>query len=180
VRDGLTPPSRIVLVGFMGAGKSTVGPLVAEALGWSFLDLDVELARRLGSSIADVFRTRGERVFREEELRLAEDTASLERHVLAAGGGAFAQAATRDALRRGAFTVWLQCGLPAILARIPPDGSRPLAGDRETIRALFAQRESSYREADCSVDAEKTPDAVARDVVEAYRERTAGRRQGTL
>jgi shikimate kinase len=166
-----------VLVGFMGAGKSTVGPLVAEALGWSFLDLDAELARRLGASIADVFRTRGEQVFRDEERRLAEDTASLERHVLAAGGGAFAQPATRDALRMGALTVWLRCGLPAVLARIPPDGSRPLAADRETIAALFAQRESSYREAECMVDAEQTPAAVARDVVEAYRVRTAERRQ---
>ena len=177
MRDGLRAPTRIVLVGFMGAGKSTVGPLVAEALGWSFLDLDVELARQLGASIADVFRTRGERVFREEERRLAEEAESLERHVLAAGGGAFAQAATREALRRGAFTVWLQCGLPAVLARIPPDGSRPLAADRETIAALFVQRESSYREADCRVDAEQTAGAVARDVVEAYRKRTAERRQ---
>ncbi|HET9317900.1 MAG TPA: shikimate kinase [Vicinamibacteria bacterium] len=176
--DGLITPSRIVLVGFMGAGKSTVGPLVADALGWSFLDLDVELTRRLGSSIADVFRTRGEHVFREEERRLAEETASLPRHVLAAGGGAFAQPATRDALRRDALTVWLRCGLAAVLARIPPDGSRPLAGDRETIAALFAQRESSYREAGCTVDAEQTPTAVARDVVEAYRVRSAERRQG--
>lgn len=177
MRDTLIAPSRIVLVGFMGAGKSTVGPLVAEALGWSFLDLDVELARRLGTSIADVFRTRGESAFRIEELRLAEEAASLDRHVLAAGGGAFAQEATRDALRHGALTVWLQCGLPAVLARIPPDGSRPLAGDRETIAKLFAQRESSYRQADCRVDAEQAPSAVARDVVEAYRERTAERRR---
>ena len=176
MRD-LTEPSRIVLVGFMGAGKSTVGPLVAEALGWSFLDLDTELARRLGASIAEVFRTRGEPAFREEERRLAEEAASLQRHVLAAGGGAFAQDATRDALRRGALTVWLACGLPAVLARIPPDGSRPLAGDRETIAHLFAQRESSYRQADCTVDAEQTPAAVARDVVAAYRARTAERRQ---
>lgn len=173
--DGLSPPTRIVLIGFMGAGKSTVGPRVAEALGWSFLDLDQELARRMGASIADVFRERGEGVFRLEERRLAEETASLERHVLAAGGGAFAQPATRDALRNGAFTVWLQCGLPAVLARVPPDGSRPLATDRETIAELFAQRESSYRQADCRVDAEQTPAKVARDVVEAYRARTAER-----
>jgi len=168
--------SRIVLVGFMGAGKSTVGPLVAEALGWSFLDLDRELSHRLGSSIADLFRTRGESDFRREELRLAEETASLQRHVLAAGGGAFAQPATRDALRWDAFTVWLRCGLPTVLARVPPDGSRPLAMDRETIAALFAERESSYRQADCSVDAEQTPAAVARDVVDAYRAGTAERR----
>jgi shikimate kinase len=175
VPGGLTPPTRIVLVGFMGAGKSTVGPRVAEALGWSFLDLDRELARRLGASIADVFRTRGEGAFRLEELRLAQEAASLQEHVLAAGGGAFAHPATRDALRRGAFTVWLHCGLPTVLARVPPDGSRPLASDRETIAELFAKRESSYRQADCRVDAEQTPAAVARDVVDAYRARTAER-----
>lgn len=170
---GLSAPSRIVLVGFMGAGKSTVGPLVAGALGWSFLDLDVELARRLGASIAETFRTRGEPAFRAEELRLACEASTLDRHVLAAGGGAFAQDATREALKHGAFTVWLRCGLPAVLARVPPDGSRPLATDRETIAGLFAQRESSYRQADFTVDAEQTPASVARDVVAAYRERVA-------
>ena len=172
---GLTGIERIVLVGFMGAGKTTVGPLVADALGWTFLDLDQELARRSGASIPELFRTRGEAAFREEERRLAEETSGLRLHVLAAGGGAFAQAATRDALRRGALTVWLDCGLPALQDRLSPDGSRPLATDRETIAGLFVQRESSYRQADCRVDAEQTPAAVARDVVEAYRARTAGR-----
>jgi shikimate kinase len=171
----MTAPTRIVLVGFMGAGKSTVGPRVAEALGWSFLDLDALLARRLGASIADVFRTRGEAAFREEELRLAREAATLERHVLAAGGGAFAQPATREALQDGSLTVWLRCGLPAVLSRVPPDGSRPLATDRETIAGLFAQRESSYRQADCAVDAEQLPAAVAQDVVAAYRARVTGR-----
>jgi shikimate kinase len=62
-----------------------------------------------------------------------------------------------------------------VLARVPPDGSRPLASDRERIAELFAKRESSYRQADCRVDAEQTPAAVARDVVAAYRARTAER-----
>jgi shikimate kinase len=176
VPGGLSAPERIVLVGFMGAGKTTVGPLVAEALGWTFLDLDQELARRAGASIPELFRTRGEAAFREQERLLAEEAKSLERHVLAAGGGAFAQEATREALRTGAFTVWLACGLEALLDRLAPDGSRPLATDRETIAGLFVQRESSYRQADCRVDAEQTPAAVARDVVDAYRARTAGRR----
>jgi shikimate kinase len=175
VPPGLSPP-RIVLVGFMGAGKSTVGPQVAQALDWSFLDLDRRLEERLGGSVADLFRTRGEAAFREEERRLAVEAAGLDRHVIAAGGGAFAQAATRDALKAGgAFTVWLRCGLPAVLARIPPDGSRPLARDRETISQLFAERESSYRQADCAVDAEQSPEAVAREVVRTFRALTAGR-----
>lgn len=172
---GLSRPERIVLIGFMGAGKTTVGPLVAEALGWTFLDLDQELVRRTGISVAELFRTRGEPAFREMELGLAEETTGLARHVLAAGGGAFAQAATRDALSRGALTVWLDCGLPAVQRRLSPDGSRPLATDRETIAELFVQRESSYRQADCKVDAEQAPAAVARDVVEAWRARTAER-----
>ncbi len=173
---GLSAPARIVLVGFMGAGKSTVGPLVAEALGWRFLDLDQELARGAGVSIPELFRTRGEAEFRAQELRLAREAGGLEGYVLAAGGGAFAQPETRKALSDGAFTVWLECGLPAVLGRISPDGSRPLATDRETIAGLFVQRESSYRQADGRVDAEQTPAAVARDVVEAYRARTAERR----
>jgi shikimate kinase len=161
-------PARIVLVGFMGAGKSTVGPEVARALDFRFVDLDRALERRLGQSVPEIFRTRGEAAFRAEELREAQAAAALERHVVAAGGGAFAQDATRDALRAGAFSVWLRCGLDAVLARVPPDGSRPLAMDRATIAELFAQRESSYRQADRVVDAEQEPASVARDVVLAY------------
>jgi shikimate kinase len=161
-------PTRVVLVGFMGAGKSTVGPEVARALGFGFLDLDRALERRLGLSVPELFRTRGEAAFRAEELAEARTAAGLQRHVIAAGGGAFAQDETRDALRSGAFSVWLRCGLDAIFDRIPTDGSRPLAMDRATIEELFVQRESSYRQADRVVDAEQEPASVARDVVQAY------------
>lgn len=164
----MSRPSRIVLVGFMGAGKTTVGPEVARTLGFGFLDLDRSLERRLGLTVPELFRTRGETGFRAEELAEARAAASLERHVIATGGGAFAQDATREALRTGSFTVWLRCGLDAIFDRIPTDGSRPLAMDRATIAELFVQRESSYRQADRVVDAEQDPAAVARDVVLAY------------
>jgi shikimate kinase len=164
----LTRPTRVVLVGFMGAGKSTVGPEVARALGFGFLDLDRALERRLGLSVPELFRTRGEAAFRAEELREARAAGQLERHVIAVGGGAFAQAETREVLRAGAFSVWLRCSLATIYDRIPTDGSRPLAVDRATIEELFAQRESSYRQADRVVDAEQSPASVARDVVLAY------------
>jgi shikimate kinase len=161
-------PSRIVLVGFMGAGKTTVGPEVAGILGWGFVDLDQALERRLGVSVPELFRTRGEAAFREEELREARAASALERHVIATGGGAFARDETRQALGAGALSVWLRCGLAAVFDRIPTDGSRPLAMDRATIAGLFAQRESSYRQADRVVDAEQEPASVARDVVLAY------------
>jgi shikimate kinase len=152
----------------MGAGKSTVGPEVARLLGWSFLDLDRALERRLGLTVPELFRTRGEAAFRAEELAEARAAAALERHVVATGGGAFAREETREALRAGAFSVWLRCGLATVFDRIPTDGSRPLAMDRATIAELFVQRESSYRQADRAVDAEQAPASVARDVVLAY------------
>ncbi len=164
----MSRPARIVLVGFMGAGKSTVGPEVARALDFGFLDLDRALERRLGATVPEFFRTRGEAAFRAEELAEARRASLLDRHVLATGGGAFAQDETRRALQDGAFTVWLRCGLDTAIDRIPTDGSRPLAMDRATIAGLFVQRESSYRQADRVVDAEQDPASVARDVVLAY------------
>jgi shikimate kinase len=118
--------------------------------------------------VAEIFRRRGEAAFREEEKALALALAPRERLVVAAGGGAFAQPETREALRRGAAAVWLRCDLETVLARIPADGSRPLAGSRETIAALFAAREPSYRLADFTFDsARRRPEALAREIADA-------------
>ena len=160
-------PERVVLVGFMGAGKSTIGPLVAERLGWTFLDLDTRIEERTGRRIAELFRDRGEPAFRELERAAAQEAMRQARLVLAAGGGAFAQPATREALRKGSVTVWLRCDLPTILARVPADGRRPLAANRAIMQALLAEREPSYQLSEVVVDAsEGTPEAVARQVLE--------------
>jgi shikimate kinase len=162
------PVRRVVLVGFMGAGKSTVGLELARLLGWSFLDMDRRLEQEAGLSVAEVFRGQGEAAFRAAEARLARAIASHDRHVVAAGGGAFAVPETRAALQAGALTVWLRCDLDTLLARLPPDGSRPLAASRETMARLFAERESSYRQADWTVDASGAPpEEVARRIHEA-------------
>src|SRR6185295_16181356 len=105
--------------------------------------------------------------FRAEEARVAAALGGREGLVVAAGGGAFATEATREALRAGAATVWLKCDLKTILARVPLDGSRPLASSRETIVRLLAEREPSYRLADLTVDASgKSPEAVAREIAD--------------
>ena len=100
--------------------------------------------------------------------------------MVAAGGGAFARPATRALLQEGALTVWLRCDLERLLARVPADGSRPLAGNRAIMRALLAEREPSYRMADVAVDASAgTPREVADRIVgliEGQRERTSARR----
>ena len=166
------PPERVVLIGFMGAGKSTVGPLVAGRLGWTFLDLDARLEERAGRAIAEIFREQGEPAFRALEREVAEEATRQARTVFAAGGGAFAEPATREVLRRRAVTVWLRCDLETLLARVPADGRRPLAANRDIMRRLLGEREPSYQLADVVVDASAaTPDAVAGEVVEKLRAR---------
>jgi shikimate kinase len=160
-------PERVVLVGFMGAGKSTIGRRLAKRLGFSFMDLDQRIEVRAGRKIAAIFQEQGEAAFRELELEESRRVASLTRVVVATGGGAVAQDATRNALQQGAFTVWLQCSLGTALRRVPRDGSRPLVGNREIMRALLAEREPSYRRADVAVDtSRRTPREVVERIVE--------------
>jgi shikimate kinase len=151
----------------MGSGKSTVGQVVASRLRWHFRDLDTVIEGRAGKSVARLFAEDGEERFRELELAAARESQALFEYVIASGGGAFAQPETRAALQAGAFTVWLRCDADTLLARIPVDGSRPLARNRETIRRLLEAREPSYRLADSVVDASGGPALVAERVVEA-------------
>jgi len=149
-------------VGFMASGKTSVGRLLARRLGYRFEDMDRRIERRARRTIAEIFRAEGEEAFREKERREAEVLARLSERVVAAGGGAFTRPATRALLQEGALTVWLRCDLDRILARVRPDGSRPLAGNRDIMRALLAEREPSYREADVTVEASVgTPREVA-------------------
>jgi shikimate kinase len=157
----------VVLVGFMGAGKSAVGRRLARRLKYRFVDLDSRIEKRTGKTVAEVFREQGEPAFRALEQEEAAALSDLESVVVAAGGGAFAVPATRELLRKGALTVWLQCDLETTLARIRADGSRPLAGNREIMRALLAEREPSYRQADVTVDtSRRKPRVVVDRIVE--------------
>jgi shikimate kinase len=170
-------PERVVLVGFMGAGKTTVGRELAALLGWEFRDLDEWIEQRAGATVADLFRDRGEPFFRDEERRAADAAAASARCVVAAGGGAFAAPGTRETLRQGAFTVWLRCGLETVIARTSGDDRRPLARDRERMRRLFAEREPSYRLADLAVDTDHaSPPEVARRIAQAMGERAQGQK----
>jgi shikimate kinase len=166
-------PARVVLVGFMGSGKTSVGRLLARRIGYRFEDMDRRIERRAGRTIAEIFRTEGEEAFREMERREAEAIGRLPGRVVAAGGGAFARPGTRALLQAGSLTVWLRCDLDRLVARVRPDGTRPLAGNRAIMRALLAEREPSYREADVTVDASA---GTAREVAE----RIAGLIEGRI
>jgi shikimate kinase len=171
----------VVLVGFMGSGKTSVGRLLARRLGYGFEDMDRRIEERAGRTIAEIFRDDGEEAFREREREDALALSRLRDRVVAAGGGAFTRPETRALLQEGALTVWLRCDLDRILARVPADGSRPLAGNRDIMRALLAEREPFYRMADVAVDASSgTPREVADRIVGLIegrnRKRTSARR----
>jgi shikimate kinase len=153
----------------MGAGKTTIGKRLARRLGYRFEDMDRRIEQREGRTVASLFAERGEAAFRELERNEARAVAALSEVVVATGGGAFAQEATRAVLQQGAFTVWLQCSLESALHRVPRDGSRPLAGNREIMRTLLAEREPSYRLADVTVDtSRRTPREVVERIVELF------------
>jgi len=167
--------TRIVLVGFMGAGKTTVGRHLASILGWEFVDLDDHVVERAGKSVAAIFREQGEAAFRAAEHEAAVELKRCRFVVIAAGGGAFMAPDTRAALSADALTVWLRCALPALLARIANDGSRPLAGSRETISALLTEREPTYRLANVVVDTTSVaPPDAAREIARAALHRGPG------
>ncbi len=142
----------IVLVGFMGCGKSTVGRLLAERLGWQFVDLDEEIERQAGSPIVEIFEREGERKFRElehaalvEQLRLAQRGRA---RVLALGGGAFAESKNRERLEAGGVAIWLDCPVETLWERVSQGAGRPLARRREEFEQLYRERLPHYRLAD--------------------------------
>ncbi len=141
------PPGRSVfLTGFMGAGKTSVGRPLAEALGLPFHDLDQELVVDLGSSIAHYFTTHGELAFRLAEERVLRGLASPA--LVSLGGGAITTAGVREWLRECGTIVFLEWPLEVLLDRVAGDPERPLALDRARLERLYAERLPLYRQAD--------------------------------
>jgi shikimate kinase len=145
----------VVLVGLMGAGKSVVGRGVARKLGRPFVDTDAEIERRAGRSIPALFATEGEVPFRALERAAVAEVAARARQVVATGGGAVADPANRDALRRTGFVVYLAARPETLAARVGEGEGRPMleGGDPVArIRELLARREPAYRQSDLVVD----------------------------
>ncbi|CAN5804175.1 shikimate kinase [soil metagenome] len=173
----MTPIQRVVLVGLMGAGKSTVGPLLAHRLGWRFLDLDGEIERLAGQSVPEIFSTRGEAGFRQLEAEATAQLAGRADIVIAAGGGWMAQPEMPERLGPGTFIVWLQVTPRAVLARLGTgDSGRPmLAGAEPAVRLeqLWAEREAAYSRAHAAVGTDGLDPADVAAAVEGLIRRTA-------
>jgi 3-phosphoshikimate 1-carboxyvinyltransferase len=138
------PPSRMVLIGFMGAGKSLLGPELAKALGWRYVDMDAEVLALSGrESISALFELDGETRFRELELQVAQSLQTASETVVSAGGGVVTNGQTMRALQANSTVLWLQADLQTVLERIGDDKSRPLLNGNN-VKALYEARLPLY------------------------------------
>lgn len=156
---------RLVIIGFMGAGKSTVGPMLADRLGWTFVDLDDEVAGRAGEPVHEIIRGRGLDTFRRLESEAGSAVMRRRRVVVAVGGGWPAQPGHMELLADGTLSVWLRVSPATALARIAESATpRPLlevADPLATAESLLARRRQHYRRGDLEIDTERrTPDEV--------------------
>jgi shikimate kinase len=158
---------RVYVVGFMGAGKSTVGRALAELLAYDFYDTDATVEAAEGRSIEDIFHARGEGYFREKEWEALASTALLQKVVVATGGGLFLAPMHKNFIRRHGTSVWLDAPVEKIWSRCNEAGGRPLLTTFEELSALLEARRPRYAEADLHiVEAEKDPGGVAREIAE--------------
>lgn len=166
-----SPLRRIVLVGLPGAGKSTVGAIVAERLGWRFVDLDVEIVREAGIPVSAIFAQEGETGFRAREREATRRVAAQrEPLVLAPGGGWVEDPANRGALGTGSAAVYLRVSAAVALGRLARSNEvRPLLGGPDPafrLAELLARREHMYLQSEHTVSVDTmTPDEVATSIV---------------
>ena len=150
----VTPKQTIVLVGLMGAGKTTVGRRLARALNIDFVDADAEIEKAAGCTIPEIFEKFGEASFREGERKVISRLLDEAPKVLATGGGAFMNDETRAAVKAKGTSIWLDAEIPILLERVSRKNNRPLlktGNPEEILTKLAAERNPVYAEADIRV-----------------------------
>ncbi|MGA1368440.1 MAG: shikimate kinase [Blastocatellia bacterium] len=160
----------IYLLGFMAAGKTSVGPVLARLLNRRFLDLDQEIEVRAGCSIASLIERDGEPAFRDRETDLLRETLTEEPRVIAPGGGAILRAENRQMMKLGGITVWLDAPFELCWQRIQQDGAnRPLARHESMAYQRYLDRLPLYQQAKVRipVEAGTSPESLAVTILEA-------------
>lgn len=161
----------IVLVGLMGAGKTTVGRRLAARLNLPFKDADLEIEEAAGMSVPDIFAIYGEAAFRDTERRVIARLLRQGPLVLATGGGAYMHPETRDRIREAGLSVWLKADHDTLMRRVRRRSNRPLlktADPDETMRRLIAERHPVYAEAEWTIESnDGSHDRVVQAVIDA-------------
>ena len=154
---------KLYLVGFMGAGKTTVARALGARLGWRVEDIDLRIEAAERRSVATIFAQSGEAYFRQAERQVLSDLLPVREIVVATGGGTFAETDNRALMLADGAVAWLDVPLTRVFERVPPDGRRPLSADRSQMELLFARRQLAYAEAHVRVDASgRVADVVER------------------
>ena len=160
--------SIVYLVGFMGAGKTSVGRRVAEILDWSFVDLDQRIEETAGESIRELFRREGEAHFRVLEGTELRRVSGQKRTVVALGGGAFCSAENQLVVQTTGASVWLDAPIDLLFSRCSEDSTRPLFTNRQEMKELLERRRPYYGKANLRLEvAGLSVEEIAQRVVEA-------------
>ncbi|MCC6548343.1 shikimate kinase [Candidatus Sumerlaeota bacterium] len=169
----------VTLVGLMGSGKTTVGRILAETLGYSFLDTDEQIEKNAGKKISKIFEESGEAHFRQLETQFIAGLSGVTSHVIASGGGAILDPQNRHVFKNLGYVVYLKATPRELYQRIKNDTSRPLlqkaADPKAEMARLLAERERYYKEADIIVDTEDLSAEEVQDVlIDELAKRTVG------
>ena len=157
---------KLYLVGFMGAGKSTVARQLAKRLGWRAEDVDERIESRERRAISSIFAQEGEPYFREVERAVLGDLLTCREMVVATGGGTFADPENRTAMLSDGAVAWLDVPFKDIIDRVPADGRRPLAADRTQLEQLYTRRQSTYAQAHVRIDGSRPVTEVVERLLE--------------
>ena len=157
---------KLYLVGFMGAGKTTVGRSLARRMGWRFDDIDERIEKRERRSVSTIFAQNGEAYFRQLERQMLYELLPERNIVVATGGGTFVDPENRAAMLTDGAVVWMDLPLTRVIERAPADGRRPLAADRLQMERLFTERQLAYSQAHLRIDASRPVDEIVEGLLE--------------